>query len=135
MVIADRSGGVFLRGEGHGRPEAIPLPPGLSMVTAHDPNDLGSPRTARHLPRFRTAAAPDPDRGDWAAWAALLADDSIAESRADTLRVPPAEGFATVCSSLLAVAADGALQWRFAAGAAEFRPVDIGMGTGRAAAG
>ena len=29
------------------------LPHGVSMVTAHDPNDLTSPRTARHLPRFQ----------------------------------------------------------------------------------
>lgn len=130
MVIADRQGGIFLRGEGRGRPEAIPLPPGLSMVTAHDPNDLTSPRTARHLPRFEAASPPDPRRGDWAAWEALLADDSIAESRADTLRVPPTDGFGTVCASLVALGADGGLLWRFAdgpAGTAPFRP--IGPGT------
>ncbi|WP_431268388.1 NRDE family protein [Dankookia sp. P2] len=126
MVVADRRGGIFLRGEGRGRPEALPLPPGLSMVTAHDPNDLASPRTARYLPRFRAAPVPDPATGDWAGWEALLADDSIAESRADTLRVPPEGGFGTVCASLLAIAADGTLGWRFAAGpagTAAFRPV------------
>ncbi|WP_200306562.1 NRDE family protein, partial [Paracraurococcus ruber] len=53
MVLADRAGGVFLRGLGADRAAAVPLPPGLAMVTAHDPNDLASPRTARHLPRFR----------------------------------------------------------------------------------
>lgn len=129
MVVADRRGGIFLRGEGHGRPEALPLPQGLSMVTALDPNDLASPRTARHLPRFRAAPVPDPAGGDWAGWEALLADDSIAKSRADTLRVPPTDGFGTVCASLLAIAADGALDWRFAdgpAGAAAFRPVAAG---------
>jgi hypothetical protein len=129
MVLADHEGGIFLRGEGRGRPEALPLPPGLSMVTAHDPNDLTSLRTARHLPRFQAAPPPDPGRGDWAAWEALLADDSIEESRADTLRVPPTNGFGTVCASLLAIAADGTLQWNFAgapAGAAPFRAVDLG---------
>jgi 2-keto-4-pentenoate hydratase/2-oxohepta-3-ene-1,7-dioic acid hydratase in catechol pathway len=129
MLLADREGGIFLRGEGAGRPEALPLPPGLSMVTAHDPNDLTSLRTARHLPRFRAAPPPHPGRGDWTAWQALLADDSIEESRADTLRVPPTDGFGTVCASLLAIAADGTLQWNFAdgpAGAAPFRTVDLG---------
>ncbi|MFC7477838.1 NRDE family protein [Dankookia sp. GCM10030260] len=129
MAVADRHGGIFLRAEGHGRPQVLPLPPGLSMITAHDPNDLASPRTARHLPRFRAAPVPDPGTADWRSWEALLADDSIAESRADALRVPPTDGFGTVCASLLAIAADGALGWRFAAGAAgaaEFRPVGTG---------
>ncbi|MFZ4408855.1 MAG: NRDE family protein [Paracraurococcus sp.] len=129
MVVADRTGGIFLRGEGRGRPEAVPLPPGLSMVTAHEPNDLASPRTARHLPRFRAATPPNPGQDGWAAWEALLADDSTAESRADSLRVPPADGFGTVCASLLAIDAAGGLQWHFAdgpAGAAPFRPVRTG---------
>ncbi|MDO9710707.1 NRDE family protein [Paracraurococcus lichenis] len=133
MVLADRHGGIFLRGEGRGRPEAMPLPAGLSMVTAHDPNDLASPRTARHLPRFRAAPAPDPDRGDWAAWEALLADDSEGESRADTLCVPPTGGFGTVCASLLGISADGTVEWNFAprpAGSAPFRRVPIDRATG-----
>jgi hypothetical protein len=129
MVIADRNGGIFLRGLGAGRPEPVPLPPGLAMVTAHDPNDLDSPRTARHLPRFEAAAAPDPGRDDWTGWEALLADDSQAASRADALRVPPQNGFGTVCASLLGLAADGDLRWNFAqgpAGTAPFRPVALG---------
>ena len=131
MVLADHRGGIFLRSEGRGRAEIEPLPAGISMVTAHDPNDLGSPRTARHLPRFRAAAAPDPGRRDWTAWARLLADDSLAESRADALRVPPTDGFGTVCASLLAIDAAGGLRWEFAAGPAgiaPFRPVALDGG-------
>jgi hypothetical protein len=116
MVVADRHAAWFLRGLGHGRPEALALPPGISMVTAHDPNDLTSPRTARHLPRFQAAPPPDPDCDDWTAWEALLGDDSVAESRADTLCVPPVAGFATVSASLVGLAADGRRLWRFAAG-------------------
>lgn len=127
LVLADRRSAYFLRGLGAGRPEALPLPPGISMVTAHDPNDLSSPRTRRHLPRFREAAPPEPGTGDWAAWEALLADDSHAEGMvAEALRVPPVGGFGTVSASLLALGADGRLVWRFAegpAGAAPFRPV------------
>lgn len=116
LVLADARDAFFVRGLGHGAPEAVPLPPGVSMVTAHDPNDLTSPRTARHLPRFQAATPPEPEAGDWAAWEALLGDDSAAEGRADTLCVPEVGGFATVSSSLVGLAADGRRLWRFAPG-------------------
>jgi hypothetical protein len=129
LVIADGRTAHFLRGLGAGRAEAVPLPEGVSMVTAHDPNDLASPRTRRHLPRFREAPAPDPDAGDWHVWEALLADDSHAEGVvAEALRVPPVGGFGTVCASLCAVAMTGRAVWRFAAGpagVAPFAPVDL----------
>ena len=49
----------ILRSEGRGRAEIEPLPAGISMVTAHDPNDLGSPRTARSTSGAgRTASTP-----------------------------------------------------------------------------
>jgi hypothetical protein len=118
MVLADPARSFFVRGTGAGRPEALPLPEGVSMVTALDPNDLSSPRTARHLPRFRAAPTPDPDRDDWAAWEALLADDGFgaAAGPAEALCVPPTDGFGTVCSSLLALRREGGRVWRFAAG-------------------
>lgn len=130
MVVADRMGGVFLRGTGAGRPEAMRLDPGISMVTAHDPNDPASLRTRRHLPRFRAAPPPEPDpdpaRGDWSGWEALLADQGYAESVAETLCVPATGGFGTVSSSLLSFGAGGGTVWRFAAGPpgrAAFAPV------------
>ncbi len=114
LVIADARDAFFLRGLGEGRPEAVPLAEGVSMVTAHDPNDLASPRTRRHLPRFRAATPPDPGHGDWASWEELLADDAMGEAGlAEALRVPPVSGFGTVCASLLALGAAGARQWRF----------------------
>ena len=118
MVLADRERAFFLRGTGAGRPEALPLPEGVSMVTALDPNDLSSPRTACHLPRFRAAAPPDPDRGGWSGWEALLADDGFRPEvgPAEALCVPPTDGFGTVCSSLLSLDRDGGRLWRFAAG-------------------
>ena len=121
MVLADRERAFFLRSAGRGgRPEALALPAGVSMVTALDPNDLSSPRTARHLPRFRAAPPPDPDRDRWTPWEALLADDTFrpAVGPAEALCVPPTDGFGTVCSSLLGLRRDGARRlWRFAAGA------------------
>jgi hypothetical protein len=133
LVLADAEGAFFLRGLGHGRPEAQRLPPGLSMVTAHDPNDLASPRIARALPRFAAAPPPDPEAADWHAWETLLADAAPGEDRAAALNLPPQDGFGTVCSSLVALAADGRQVWRFCPappGAAAFRTLDTG-GHGR----
>lgn len=129
MVLADAAGGWFLRGLGQGRADAQPLPPGLSIVTAHDPNDLSSPRIARALPRFAASPPPCPDSGDWSAWEALLADTAPGKERAAALNVPAEGGFGTVCSSLVALAADGRRVWRFCPappGAAAFRSLDTG---------
>jgi hypothetical protein len=130
MVVADARAAVFLRGLGTGRPEAVPLEDGVSMVTAHDPNDLASPRIARHLPRFRAAPPPDAAAGDWAGWEALLADRGFgAEGIGAALNVPPVEGFGTVCASLVALGAAGARRWRFSPGPPApggFGPVALG---------
>jgi hypothetical protein len=112
LVVADRASAFFVRGLGHGHPQAQPLPDGLSMVTAHDPNDLDSPRVARHLPRFAAARAPEP--GDWGDWPALLADR--AGDAGQQLNVTPRGLFATVCSSLVALPARGQPIWLFAPG-------------------
>lgn len=137
LVLADGRTAHCLRGLGHGRPEAVPLPEGVSMVTAHDPNDLASPRTRRHLPRFRDAPPPEPDRDDWAAWEALLADGDHPDGVvAEALRVPPVGGFGTVSASLLAIGPEGRMVWRFAegpAGAAPFQAVALGRDQGAAA--
>lgn len=125
LVLADRGGAWFVRGAGHGRPFVQALEPGVSMVTAHDPNDLDSPRVARHLPRFRAAAAPEPR--EWGAWRAILADRS--GDAAEQINVPPRGGYGTVCSSLLAFPAEGEPVWQFAAGPpdiAPFEPVTAG---------
>jgi hypothetical protein len=112
MVIADRTGAWFIRGLGHGRPEPVPLEPGVQMVTAHDPNDLTSPRVARHLPRFR--AAPHPVPADWESWRAILADRG--GEPGEQINVPARAGYGTSSSSLLALPAEGAPVWLFAAG-------------------
>ncbi|MGH7210823.1 MAG: NRDE family protein [Acetobacteraceae bacterium] len=112
MVLADRAGTVFVRGLGQGRPQAHRLPEGVSMVTAHDPNDLESPRVARHLPRFR--AAPPPDADEWRAWRTLLADQS--GGAGEQLNVTPRAGFGTGSSSLIGLPREGAAVWLFASG-------------------
>jgi hypothetical protein len=130
LVIADRTGATFVRGVGYGNPTAHPLRPGVSMITAHDPNDLESPRVVRHLPRFRAAAAPDPDRwnemgadeGRADEWRAILADQS--GSAGEQINVEPRGGFGTVCSSMLAIPAIGAPVWLFAAGPPHISPFE-----------
>lgn len=121
MVLADKSGAIFVRGAGQGHPCAYPLAAGVHMVTAHDPNDPESPRVARHLPRFREAAAPEP--GNWTEWAAILSDRS--GDAGEQINVVPRAGFGTVCASLLALPAEAPPVWLFAAGpphAAMFLP-------------
>jgi hypothetical protein len=125
LVLADAAGAVFLRGLGHGAPQALTLAPGLHMVTAHDPDDPDSKRVARHLPRFAAAAAPEPPDG-WAAWQGLLADQD--GEAAEQLNVAPRAGFGTVCAALLALPPGVPPIWRFAAGpphATPFSPVAV----------
>jgi hypothetical protein len=115
MVVADARQAIFLRGLGAGAIEAAPLPDGVAMVTAHDPNDPDSPRIRRHLPRFRAAPPPDPGAGAWSAWEALLADDAPdpADGAVAMLNIPPLGGFGTVCASLIGLGAQGEAVWRF----------------------
>ncbi len=122
LVIADRESVWYVRNPGEGRPTATLFSPGLHIVTSREPDDLSSPRIARHLPRFEAAPLPEPP--DWSPWPALLADNSGPVEGA--LNVPEHGGFGTVCASLLALPAMGAPAWLFAAGPpnlAPFRPV------------
>jgi hypothetical protein len=122
MVLADHSGAIFIRGSGYGQPQAQPLPQGVSMVTAYDPNDLESPRTARHLPRLRANEPSGPD--DWIGWRSILADRGGAS--AEQINVEPRRGFGTVCASFVSLPATGRPIWRFAPGPpheAGFQPV------------
>jgi hypothetical protein len=125
LVIADNRDAFWLRNRGDeagaGRVETIRLPPGLSMLTAHDLNDPASGRIRGHLPRFAAASRPDvaaPGDGGWTAWETLLASRDGA-SPFDAMAVVTESGFGTVCSALIALPAAGAAArpiWRFAAG-------------------
>lgn len=126
MVIADRDSAWFVRYLGRGRPDGWALGPGVHIVTALDPDDAGSARALRHRPLFVASAVPDPARGDWSGWQALLADKS--GDRAEALNVPAENGFGTMCSSLVGLPAAGAPVWLFAGGSpdqAPFQPVAL----------
>ncbi|HEY1382864.1 MAG TPA: hypothetical protein VGF43_04575, partial [Dongiaceae bacterium] len=87
--------------------EAEALPPGLSMITASDRNDLNSKRIRWFLPRWKEAPVPDPDSGNWGAWQDLLAskEHDPAGTVFDSMNIVSNTGFGTVSSSLIALPA------------------------------
>lgn len=113
MVIADATDAFWLRaagneadaGGGAQRVEVLTIPPGLSMMTSLDLNDLSSPRIARYLAPFQKAVPPNPDAGDWKEWASLMAarafDPGAGPSGAMTIVTET--GFGTVSSSMIAL--------------------------------
>lgn len=123
MVVADNVHAFYVAHRGDGLPVQIQsLKEGLTMLTSREPDDESSPRIAFHRPRFATAPAPDPDRGEWADWERLMAS---AERAADTgpegaMNFVLASGFGTVSSTLAALPAIGRNgvepAFRFAAG-------------------
>ncbi|MEZ5930787.1 MAG: NRDE family protein [Alphaproteobacteria bacterium] len=106
-----------------------PIPSGLSMITANDLNDPTSPLIRHFLPRFRSAALPDPESGDWSAWIDLLGERTMPGGNPKhAINVTEAGAFKTVCSQLLALPAIGEPVMRFATGhpdEAPFEPVDL----------
>lgn len=106
LVLADNRDAFWLRNLG-GAVEVFPLPPGLSMITARDRNDMTAPRIAAFLPRFANAAAPNPEAGDWRDWEALLATPPLpgpADPEVGLCLTHP-DGFGTVCGTLIALPA------------------------------
>ena len=106
LIIADERDGFWLRHGGGVRIEMQSLKGGVSMIAAGDIDDLGTRRLELALPAFREWPAPDPDRGDWAAWEGLLG----------STRAPPGDpasaamrfltdGYGTVSSALIALPA------------------------------
>jgi len=110
--------------------ECRAIPPGVSMITAHDLNDLASPRIRRYLPRFRSAPRPDPARDDWDAWIALLADrDGDLGDPHGAMTVVVDGTYGTLSSSLIALPERGTPVMKFAAGRPDrvpFEPVPLG---------
>lgn len=107
LFVADPVSAYWLRhaDEGTGRVEVHEIAPGLHMLTARELDDDSLARIRLHLPRFRLAAAPRPEAGDWAAWGALLADRRYSERDGPyaALNLDLPNGFGTVCSQLAAV--------------------------------
>lgn len=136
LVIADNRDAYWLRSrDGLSPVEALEMPAGLSMLTSANLNDTTNFRIAAYLPRFREAAVPEPDAGDWSAWRDIL---SSRETRAEAgpsgaMCIVTDYGYGTASSSLIALASPEAkLQggardiWLFANGCPDgqaFEPV------------
>jgi hypothetical protein len=138
MVVAGAGGAFYIAHRGEDRaPVVRRLGPGLTMLTAREPDDPSSPRIAHHRPFFEAAPAPDPAGGDFAAWEKLLASTArapgIGPEGAMCIRLP--SGFGTVSSALIALpaqdrgnAGEARPVFRFAAGPpdrAPFGPVNL----------
>jgi hypothetical protein len=131
LVMADTRDAIWLCNLGD-RIKVEALPPGISMITAHDRNDTANSRRIRHfLPLFESATPPDPQAGDWRAWEALMASRQFAEGGGvyDAMTIAGKDGFETLSSALMALPAAGSEHkaiWRFAAGRPDttaYRPV------------
>ena len=99
------------------------------MLTAAELDDRTSPRIRHYLPKFRRAAPPRPEAGDWAEWQALLssARGADADDPNSAMTVAAMDGFATVSSSLIALPSAPALRpvWLFADGRPDETPFDM----------
>ncbi|WP_299392613.1 NRDE family protein [Pelagibius sp.] len=138
LVVADNRDAYWIKNPGSAegtetaRPvEVLPVPEGLSMITAYDLNDPKSPRIARHAGDLREAAAPSPEDGDWSAWQAILARSAESDpgAPAEAAMTVSLGGFQTVSSSLIALAAappagEPPARWLFAAGRPDRHPYE-----------
>ena len=111
------------------------IPPGTSLITAHDLNDVSSSRIAAYLPKFRAAVVPNADQDDWSPWIELLGSRASNGSDGERggMTVSDAHGFATVSSSLMALPGPDRFgekpKWLFASGAPDttpYEPVNLG---------
>ena len=133
LVIADSRDAYWLKSLGDGPIDVTPLPPGISMLTSRDLNDLSSSRIKIHLPLFEKAPAPDPGGASWDGWEALMArgcPKGGSDPRA-AMVIEPRNGYGTVSGSLIALPRTGSDTlpvWLFCAGppgSSPYRPISL----------
>ncbi|MGH7045974.1 MAG: NRDE family protein [Stellaceae bacterium] len=106
LIVADERDAFWLRHAGGPRVEAHPLKEGLSLIGAGDLDDLGTRRLQLAMPAFRAWPAPQPDRGDWAAWQQLLGSTRAPPGEAASAAMRfHTEGYGTVSSAIIALPA------------------------------
>jgi hypothetical protein len=124
MLVADNMHAYWLRNTGQ-EIEAMPLAPGISMITAMDLNDMNSPRTRHYLPRWQQAETPEPEAGQWDSWTNLLQsrEYEVAGDVFDAMYIVSNTGFGTMSSSLMALPSvnhsEMLPRWRFLGGRPE----------------
>lgn len=81
------------------------IPPGISLITSSDRNDLLSARIRTYLPQFENAEVPDPEKGNWSAWKLLFSSRIYDPSNGPegAMLISTDSGFGTVSSSLIAL--------------------------------
>jgi uncharacterized protein with NRDE domain len=136
LVVADNRDAFWLSAPDGARAVTVTaIPPGISMLTAHDLNERNSPRIRTYMPRFQKAAEPDPAAGDWKAWQQLFQSRLYdpEDGPRGAMTIVTKQGFGTVSSSLIALPAveneDAKPVWLFAAGRpgeVPWVPVDLG---------
>jgi uncharacterized protein with NRDE domain len=131
MIVADNRDAFWIR---HADPtgtlglDVRPIGEGLSMLTAGELDDPKSGRIRHHRPRFAKAKAPDPDRGNFAAWQGLLEspEASPEDGPSGAMRFMTETGFGTVSSAIVALAEPGhappRARFRFASWAPKTEP-------------
>ena len=140
LFIADNRDAFWLRSATDDGPDDAPsgvtihrIPPGVSMITAWDRNDVDSARIRAYLPRFEAAPAPEPGHGDWSGWQGLLASREFAADAGPrgALCVVTDGTYGTLSSSLIALPAthDGVTpKYLFCAGSPDtgaYREVEL----------
>jgi uncharacterized protein with NRDE domain len=120
LLLADNASVIWVR---HANPsnfiERHDVPPGLSMLTAHDINDTQCPRIRTYLPRFERAEVPRPDEEKWSDWEVLFSAREVQpEATEDApMLIRSERGFATVSSSMIALSSqlpEAQPLWNFA---------------------
>jgi len=106
LVVADNRDAFWLRADG-GKITCLPIPEGVSMLTAGELNDDKDPRIHTFRRRFQSAPPPDPATEDYEAWRQLLAA-RVPEGSRDreaglTFQLP--NGFGTRSSAIIALPA------------------------------
>ena len=130
MIVADANEAFWIRHAGDGPIGVLPVPEGVSMIEASELNDPASPRITRFYQSFG-ADLPDPSAQDWSGWQLLLGTAARpGRDPAEGLCIQRDDGYGTVSSSLLAMAADPGQQpiWLHAEGPPDrtpFVPVDL----------
>ncbi len=136
LIVADARDAFWLRssGDANGTIDVVEIPVGVSMITAHDLNDLAAPRIGRHLSRFQNAPPPNPETDDWFTWQGLLASKSNPDDDEgrSAMNITTMGAFGTVCSSLIALPDRHRhgikAKWQFCAGRPDefpFHPVEL----------
>jgi uncharacterized protein with NRDE domain len=127
LIVADNRDAFWLRHADGAHIEVHPIAEGLSLIDSGEINRPNNRRVTLAAPRFRDAEPPDPDRGDWAEWQALLSDGESppGEAPENALRFTMPHGYGTVSSALIALPQPNAGELRPGFRYAQWQPTPI----------